>query len=530
MSFREITMQEVSEVLRRWQAGQSARRIAREMGLNRKTVGRYLDGAKSGGVVVGTAMTEDVVRAVGKVVQVRPLPPPSQQWLAVDKHREQIKLWLAGERPLRLSRVYELLQREAVAASYTTLRRYVQRELGWHKTQATVRLDDPAAGQEAQIDFGLMGMVTDEEGRPRKLYALVVTLSLSRYMFVWPTRHQTTEEVCSGLDAAWRFFGGVPRYTILDNPTAMVLRPSPTAPGLNRSFREYAESRGFFPDTARVRHPKDKARVERQVPYVRQRWFEGEVFPANLGEIRQQAETWCREVAGARVHGTTRRVPRDVYESEERAHMQPAPTAPFDVPVWSEAKVHPDHHVQVHKALYSVPTRFIGKVLEARADRSCVRLYLGADLVKVHARKQAGQRSTDPNDFPPGKAAWALRDVDAVIRAARTCGQQIGEMATRLLEGPVPWLKLRQAYGLLRLCDRYGKDRVNALCARALAFGVINVPRIEGMLKDARRAEDEAVATGRVIPLPARFARDPAAFATRATTPSDRENEEGGQP
>jgi transposase len=528
MSFREITMQDISEVLRRWQAGQSARRIAREMGLDRKTVGRYIEEAKAGGIMAEIAVTEEVARAVGKGVQTRPLPPPSQQWLSLAQRRDQISTWLECERPLRLVRVHELLAREEVAVGYTTLRRYVQRELGWRKKQPTVRLDDPAPGQEAQIDFGLMGTITDEEGGARKLHALIVALSSSRYMFVWPTLRQTTEEVCAGLDAAWRFFGGVPRHTILDNATAMVVRASATDPGLNRSFREYAESRRFFPDTARVRHPKDKARVENQVPYVRERWFTGESFSSNISEIRRHAETWCREVAGARVHGTTRRVPREAYETDERMHMQPAPTAPFDVPIWSEAKVHPDHHVQVHKALYSVPTRYIGKVLEVRADRSSVRLYLGADLVKVHARKQPGQRSTDPNDYPPGKAAWALRDVDAVVRAATACGQQIGELAGRLLSGPLPWLKLRQAYGLLRLCDRYGKDRVNALCARALAFGVLDVPRIERMLKDARRVEDEAAATGRVISLPARFARAPSAFATRVPTPSDRD--EGGQP
>jgi hypothetical protein len=94
----------------------------------------------------------------------------------------------------------------------------------------------------------------------------------------------------------------------------------------------------------------------------------------------------------------------------------------------------------------------------------------------------------------------------------------------------VPWLKLRQAYGLLRLCDRYGQDRVNALCARALAFDVIDVPRLEGMLKDTRRTKDAAVVTGRVIALPARFARDPSAFATRAAA-SDGEHatDEGGE-
>ena len=83
MSFREITMQDVSDVLRRWQAGQSARRIAREMGLDRKTVGRYIDEAKAGGIVADIAVTEEVARAVGKGVQTRPLPPPSQQWRAL---------------------------------------------------------------------------------------------------------------------------------------------------------------------------------------------------------------------------------------------------------------------------------------------------------------------------------------------------------------------------------------------------------------------------------------------------------------
>jgi hypothetical protein len=177
--------------------------------------------------------------------------------------------------------------------------------------------------------------------------------------------------------------------------------------------------------------------------------------------------------------------------------------------------------VQVLKALYSVPTRYIGKTLDERADRKTVRLYFGAELIKVHPRKTAGQRATDVKDFPPGKAAWALRDVDTVLRKAHEYGGKVGAFAQRLLDGPVPWLKLRQAYGLLRLCERYGHDRVNALCERALAFDVIAVPRLEGMLKDARRTEDSAVATGRVIVLPARFARDPSAFATRAAVPPD---------
>lgn len=517
-------MQDVREVLRRAQAGQSTRKIAKETGLDRKTVRRYLQEARRQGTLDADTVGEEAARNVGQHVQQRPTVEPSQQWQSLLERRGRIQEWLTADKPLRLIRVHDLLVREGVKVGYTTLRRFARAELDWHKRAPTVRIDDPAPGQEAQIDFGLMGTVVDADGKRRKLWALLVTLSFSRYTFVWPTFTQTVADVCAGLDAAWTFFGGVPKHVVLDNATSMVVRASRTDPTMNAAFKDYTTARSLFADTARVRHPQDKPRVENQVPYVRERWFAGETFPADLALIRESAATWCRDVAGARVHGTTRRVPRDVYEAEERAQMQPAPTSAFDVPHWCAPKVHPDHHVQVLKALYSVPTRYIGKVLRARADGSTVKLYAGMELVKMHPRKRPGERSTDPQDFPPGKAPWALRDVDAVVRRARERGSQLGAFAEKLLAGPVPWVRLRQGYALLRLCDKYGEDRVNALCGRALAFEVIDVSRLERMLKDVRRTEDAAVATGRVVPLPARFARDPSAFATRPSTESAVDN------
>ena len=104
-------------------------------------------------------------------------------------------------------------------------------------------------------------------------------------------------------------------------------------------------------------------------------------------------------------------------------------------------------------------------------------------------------------------------------RYAREQGEHVGIYAERLLAGPLPWTRMRQAYGLLRLCERYGASRVDALCARPLAFDVIDVPRIERMLKAARTAEDSAPA-GSIVPLLAsRFARDPASFATIKSSP-----------
>lgn len=526
MAFRELSMIDVREVLRRWQAGQSARQIANAGVADRKTVGRYVDVARAEGVTRSTELTDEIVATVARIVQERPATAESDEWKKVDEHRTRIEGWLKGENPLRLVRVHELLVREGVEVSYTTLWRFAHREIGWRERPSTVRVDDPPPGEEAQVDFGRAGYVMTEEGKRRALWMLIVTLTMSRYMFVWPTFLQTVVALCDGLDAAWSFFGGVVHRIVPDNTAAAVITAHPMSPVLNKSFAEYAQLRGFFVDPARARHPKDKPRVENQVPYVRERWFAGEQFTDELSELRAHAENWCREIAGARVHGTTRRVPREVYETEERKHMLPMPTSSFDVPTWARAKVHPDHHVQVGRALYSAPTRYIGKELEVRSDRISVRLYSGTELIKVHPRVEPGKRKTDPNDYPVGKADYAFRNVDGLIERAREKGEHVGRYAECLLGGPLPWTKMRQAYALLRLCDRYGADRVNDHCARALAFDVIDVPRIERMLKAARRAEESASSEGKVMRLPtARFARDASSFAT---INSDDDSEKGG--
>lgn len=513
MSFREITMIDVKEVLRRWQAGQGVRQIAREAGTDRKTVRRYIDAAEGAGLERASNLGDGDIHEVLQRVQSRPLPTPSMVRKTLETVRPRVEAYLAQERPLRLVRIHELLMREGHNFSYTALRRYAHAELGWRERPLTVRVDDPPPGQEAQIDFGHMGYLVDAEGKRRKLWALLVTLSCSRYQFVWPTLTQTVTDVIAGLEAAWRFFGGVPHRVVPDNASSMVIRAHAQAPVIHKSFLEYAQSRGFFVDPARVRQPQDKPRVENQVAYVRERCFDGERL-VDVEAARRHAETWCRDVAGARVHGTTRQVPREAYESLERGHMLALPSEPFDVPAWTKAKVHPDHHVQVGRALYSVPTAHVGKTLDVRVDSSTVRLYASSELVKLHRRVAPGKRSTDPSDYPSHKAAYALRSVDGVKTRARAHGEHVGIYAERLLSGPLPWTKMRQAYGLLRLCERYGNDRVETLCARALAFEVVDVPRIERMLKTAARVETEATTQGKLVSLPGRFARDASTFST----------------
>lgn len=274
MSYRELTMIEVREVLRRWQAAQSLREMARETGLDRKTVRRYVEAAVKLGVERGDGLPDEIVRSVAQSVMDRPVVEPSEERLALVPHREQIATWLEGDKPLKLAKVHDLLKRRGVAVTYSTLRRFVIAEIGWHKRVPTVRIDDSPPGEEAQVDFGKMGRFRDDTtGKMRDLWALIVTLTFSRYMFVKPMFQQTTEAVCAGLDEAWAFFGGVVHRIVPDNMSAIVDDASVENFKIVDAFAEYAEVRGFFIDAARVRHPKDKPRVENQVPFVRESWW-----------------------------------------------------------------------------------------------------------------------------------------------------------------------------------------------------------------------------------------------------------------
>jgi transposase len=519
LTYRELTMMEVREVLRRVLAGHGLREIARQTGFDRKTVRRYAEAAKSVELSAETLHDDEVVHTVLASVQERELPPLSEQRAQLVAQRARIEGWLTGRPPLRLVKVHILLTRDGVSASYATLRRFAIDELGWGKRRATVRVDDCAPGEEAQIDFGRMGLMHDAEtGRSRFLWALIITLVNSRYQFVYPTFDQSMTSVCAGLDAAWRFFEGVPKRVVPDNMRTVVVKSDPTNPRLNDAFLDYAQARGFFVDLARVRRPQDKPRVENQVPYARENWFQGETFLA-LADARRHAEHWCRDVAGGRIHGTTCKVPREQYESIEKPCMLAAPTEPFDVPVWQDSIVHEDHHIQVARALYSLPTIYIGRTLRVRADRTLVQVFQRGELIKTHPRKAAGERSTDPNDYPSGRSEYALRRVEDFVAKGHQQGEYVGLYIERLLDRALPWTKMRQAHQLVRLCRKYGRERVDAMCRSSLEFDVVDVPRIEGMLKKAHKVEQDAADNGKLRALPpGRFTRSTESFATRSPT------------
>lgn len=517
MAHREVTMLEVKEVLRLWLGGLPKKRVAAQLGFDAKTVRRYVAAAQECGLERGSLQAPDDELVAAVLAKVQPVlgRPHGEGWSRCEERRETIKGHL--DRGVRLSKIRKLLRREGVLVSYPTLRRFAISELGFGGKAATIPVADCGPGEELQLDTGWVGALeADLTGRRRRFRAWIFTAVRSRHRFAWPVFAETTESGIEACEMAWAFFGGIFRAVIVDNTKAIVQQADPLGARLNAAFLEYAQARGFVIDTTRVRKPQDKARVERSVATVHDDCFGGEKLHT-LEQAREHARRWCLEEYGQRRHSTTSRRPREHFEAEEAPALLPPPLEPYDVPRWSEVKVARDQHAQVQKALYSLPTRFVGKRLVARADRTTVRFYEGAALVKTHPRVAPGRRSTDRSDFPPEKSAYALRDVEYLKRQAHRHGEAVGRFAEALLDSDLPWTRMRQVYALLGLVRRYGDERVAAACQTALQADMIDARRLARILEIA--APPSAPAASAVVPLTARFLRSPQQYALPLASP-----------
>ena len=512
MAYREVLRLEIAEVVRRWQAGNSQRNIASGTGLSRDTVRKYLAAAREAGVVQeGPAPTEDQLNRLAGISRSGPRQSEGPIEDLLGPWADQVYRWLNVDR-LQITRIRELLAARGCQVAYSSLYRFVARRNWRGRNRSTVRMVESVPGGVAELDFGRLGFIHDPEtGRRRTVWALIVVLAHSRHSFLWPTFSQRLEDVIAGLEAAWAFFGGVPRYLVIDNFPAAVAGADALHPRLTRGFLEYSQHRGFITDPARVRHPKDKPHVERGVQYVRERFFKGSNFDT-LEEMRLAAGRWCLNVAGLRVHGTTRRQPLQVFQDEERQALVPWDGEPYEVTNWRTAKVHPDHHVACQYALYSVPSALCppGQQVEIGMGSKLVRIYHRGRLVKLHPRQPKGGRSTDAADYPAELTAYTLKAPEGIKHSAAEQGPAVAEFADRLLGGPLPWSKIRQGHKLLRLGQRYTPERLDAACRRALDVDLIDVRRVERILVQAL---EQSEMPEHPLPLPAgRFARPGSVF------------------
>jgi transposase len=454
---------DVRELLRRLRLGDSARRIARDLGLSRNTVAHYRRWAAARDLLEGELPDAATLAAL---LAPAPAARPAHEQSAVEPFRAQVLAWHA--QGVEGQAIWQLLvEQHGFAGSYSAVKRFL-RGLGAATPAATVRVET-APGAEAQVDFGAAGRFVDPAtGRLRRAWVFVMVLAYSRHQYAELVFDQEVATWLRLHRAAFEFFDGVPVRVVLDNLKAAIVRAALYDPEVQRAYREGAEHYGFLIAPCRPRMPEHKGKVEQGgVHYVKRNALAGRTF-RDLREANAHLRRWCLEVAGRRVHGTTKQVPLEVFTQVEHAALQRLPVTAWEPVTWKQAKLHPDCHVVFDGAYYSGPYRLVGQRLWVRGTALQVQLFHQHALLATHRRGRPGQRQTLPEHLPPDKILFLLQTPAWCREQAAAVGPACVHVITALL-GERPLDRLRSAQGVLRLAQRYGAARLEAACARAAA-------------------------------------------------------------
>jgi hypothetical protein len=528
MARRTFDVIDVTEILVHWHAGRSLNEMSASLGVDRKTIRKYVAPAVAAGIVPGgpakgEAEWQELVRewfpelADTRLRQVT--------WPAIGEHHDYVLAQLKAG--VRMSTIHQRLSDErGLAASVASFRRYVMANIPEEARRSQVTVWSPRqaeAGEQAQIDYGQLGRWLDPvAGKLRTVWAFVMVLCCSRHMFVRPVLKMDQRAWTECHVAAFEFFGGVPARLVPDNLKTGVDKPDLYDPKINRSYAELAAHYGCLVDPARALKPRDKARVERPMPYVRDSFWRGREF-TSLAQMQAGAVRWSLEVAGRRAcRPLEGAAPAAVFDAVERQALRPLPGEPFTLATWATAKIGPDIHAQVDRVLYSVPWRHIGKTADVRVTGSMVQFFIGGDLVKAHPRKIRGKQ-TDFADYPPEKIAFHMRTPAWCRKQAAGIGPACEQVISELLADNALY-RLRGAQGIIGLAGKHAPGRLEAACAKATAAGDPSYRTIKGILAAGAERDDlPAAASGDGGA--AAFLRGPASFANvipmPGTIPSD---------
>lgn len=483
MSERRLQQMDIREIVRHVREGRSDRQIGKDLGIDRRTVKRYREWAKKEGLLAGELPDHASLRKTLDVTMPEKMPPQNSS--KADPFRCRIAELLREK--VKVTAIYDRLKEQGYTGSYASVLR-LARQIAPKAVEVYTR-KECQPGEEAEIDFGYVGMMKDDEGNLRKTWAFVMVLGWSRYAYVEFVFNQKVETWLRCHRNALEFFGGVPQRLVIDNLKSGITRAVWDDPLVQISYRECAEHYGFLILPCRPATPEHKGKVEGGVGYVQGRFMGGR-GPMTLTQANQAVRKWCQDEAGMRIHGTTKEQPRRQFEEVEKRRLKTLPETPYDLAIWKKSKLHRDCHIVFEGSYYSAPFRMVGQTLWVCAGMQQVRLFNDQyELVATHERAaKPGSRQTHRNHYPPEKLPGLERTRESCLTQAVEFGPAVHQVVTQILADPV-LERLHQAGKLLRLAEKYGPERLHAACQRALDFGDPAYKTVKGILKQNRDHE-----------------------------------------
>ena len=492
MPGRRIEMRKLKEVLRlQLNAGLSNRKIALITGIGKTAVSKHVRRAKNLGLdwTRIAAMPEEAIEALLYPSPEEPRPggqeTPDWDDVAKELRRKGVTKQLLWEE-----------YREDHGERAYSYSRFCELYAGWKGGIEPVMRLEHAAGEKCFVDYaGLtLDVVDPETGETRQAQVFVATLGASNYTFVDITWSQSSEDFLSSHQRAVEFFGGVPRIFVLDNLKSGVTTPNRYEPLLNRSYEDLMSHLGAVAIPARVRKPRDKAKAENGVLQVERRVLAPlrDQLLVGLEDARTQVlelvdklnDRPFQKMEGSR---------SSVFSELDRPALQPLPTTRWVPTEWKRSKVHIDYHVEVNRQYFSVPYQYIGEVLDVKVTPNLVEIFRNGRPVASHRRSRA-RYTTKPGHMPSSHREHRRWSPPRMVSRAKRIGPNVSELVDRLLSSKIhPEQGYRPCLGIVRLADKYGDNRLDAACRRALAFSAVSYKSVKSILdKGLDRLEEKA--------------------------------------
>ncbi|MGC8746631.1 MAG: IS21 family transposase [Candidatus Saccharicenans sp.] len=405
----------------------------------------------------------------------------------IDAYEEIVRAKVAqGLTAVRIHQ--DLVKETSYKGSYSTVKLLVRKIK--KDSQPVYMHNVSLPGEEAQVDFGYAGRLSDSEGRLRKAWVFCYGFSFSKIDYYEVVFSQEVQSFLNCHIHAFRYFGGVPRIIKIDNLKSAVLKAHFYEPEYQRDYLLFSRHYGFSPSPSRVRTPTDNAQAESRVKYVKSNFFRGREFE-DINDCNRQLREWTERVSHERIHGTTKRQPRELFEQEERPRLQVLPAEDYDMSLWLRRKVGLNCHLVFENNYYSVPYAYCGKEVTLQVTESLVKVYDGINplsqeegkLLCTHPRlKGQGKFQTNSAHYP----SWKLVSKTEYQEKYRQRMAEIGPFAERYFQEIVRrqegyWAKV--IYGILYLAKKYGSESVNLACKRALFYEAYGYRVIKNILE-----------------------------------------------
>jgi transposase len=492
----QLTVHQQQAIVALHEQGWSGRRIARELGVDRKTVRRYLQasGHSKSPTNPRTGSDPQSSKSPGD-----PRTGPDADHLSsstaptgalalggagpdslCEPWKDHIQSALAAG--LSIQRIYQdLVAGHQFAGSYDSVWRFVRR-LEAVSTLPFRRMEvEP--GAELQVDFG-QGAWVIENGRRKRTHLFRAVLGHSRKGYSEATWRQTTEAFIRGLENTFRDLGGVTRTVVIDNLRAAVTHADWFDPQLNPKLEEFCRHYGTVILPCKPKMPRHKGKVEAGVKYGQNNALKGRSFESLAAQNQFLAE-WENNVADQRIHGTTKAQVKKIFLEVEQPRLLPLPASLF--PVFEEAPrtVHQDGYIELRKAYYSVPPEYVGRKVWARWESRMVRVFnQRREQIALHARAEPGRFATDQAHIHDHKRVLIERGADWLLDRARSIGKYSGAWAETMFKTRGPQA-IRVLHGLLALAEKHPVAQLERVCARAVEHGAWRLRDLRALLERA---------------------------------------------